>query len=508
VLRSEPAWSPLGVPLRGNQWPRVCSHPEYSRTFGTEAVELYATTGQTLDPWQANCLHVMLAIRGDGKWACFECGVIVPRQNGKGAILEARALSGLFLFRERLIMWSAHEYKTAMEGFRRLRELIENTDDLRRQVKKIVNTNGEEGIELLTGQRIRFIARSKGSGRGFSGDCNLYDEWFAGTRQQVSALMPTVSARPNPQLIYTSSPPLEDPADDDAPGVHLYDLRDRGATGDDPALGWFDWSAGLNPDSPTDRPKLVDITHAYVSNPALGIRITEETVERERRSMDPVGFMRERLCVWPNRSAGANLIDPKRWAALHDDESELGADVAFAVDITPGRDHSAIVAYGERPDGLGHLEVIEHRPGTDWLGPRLRDLRDRWNPVGVGLDPRGPAASLLVELERDGWEMSPRDPEDYKRGQLVIPATQDVAAATGQIVDAAAQGTLRHLDQPSLTIAIAGARTRPLGDGMAWARRLAAVDISPLCAATIARWAYVTRIDHARDAYNPDANIW
>jgi phage terminase large subunit-like protein len=450
----------------------------------------------------------MCALRPDGKWACFECGIVVPRQNGKGAILEARALGGLFLFGERLIMWSAHEYKTAMEGFRRLRELIDNTDDLRRQVRKVINTNGEEGIELLTGQRCRFIARSKGSGRGFSGDCNLYDEWFAGTNTQVSALMPTVSARPNPQLIYTSSPPLDEAAEEDSPGAHLYALRERGMTGDDPGLGWFDWSADLDIDSPEDRAKLGDMTHAYVSNPALGIRITEETVGRELRSMGPVGFMRERLCVWPNRSSGANLIDPKQWATLRDPESQLGPDVAFAIDVTPGRDHSCIAVYGLREDELGHAEIVDHRRGTDWVVARLLELVERWNPVGIAVDARGPAASLLLDLEKAGLELSPRDPEDYKRGQLCVPSSQDVGAATGQIVDAATQGTLRHIDQPSLNVAVAGAKTRPLGDGMAWARRLAVVDISPLCAVTLARWAFVTRIDHVRDEYNPDANIW
>lgn len=504
--RSKLAFKPDGE--IGEQWPRVCSFPPYDRTFGPEAVELAAQAGLVLDPWQCNVLDVMLAVRPDGKWSCFELGLVVPRQNGKGSILEARTLAGLVLFDEQLIMWSAHEYKTAMEGFRRLRDLIDGRNDLTRRVKKIVNTHGEEGIEMRSGQRVRFLARSKGSGRGFSGDLDLNDEWFAGTRSQVAAKMPTLSARPNPQLVYTSSPPLDSAEDEEGPGDPLYALRERGEAGDDPALGWFDWSAPLNPDKAEDRLRIGEHDQWKVSNPAYGIRIHGETIEREMRSMGAKDFMRERLCVWPRRALGANLIDPKQWGSLADPESVLGDNVAFAVDITPGRDYCAIVAYGEREDGMGHIEVIDHRGGSEWVLERLVELRDRWNPVGIGLDPRGPAASLLVDLEREGFELAPRDLEECKRGQLAVMSTMDVAAATGQIIDAVMQATTVHRDQHVLNAAVIGAKTRPLGDGMAWARRLATVDISALCGATIARWVYVSRIDYVRDEYNPDSNIW
>jgi hypothetical protein len=47
---------------------------------------------------------------------------VVPRQNGKGTILEARELAGLFLLGERLLIHSAHEQDTSLEHFRRLLE--------------------------------------------------------------------------------------------------------------------------------------------------------------------------------------------------------------------------------------------------------------------------------------------------------------------------------------------------------------------------------------------------
>jgi hypothetical protein len=47
-----------------------------------------------------------------------------PRQNGKGGIIEARELWGLFIGGEKLILHSAHEFKTAKEAMRRIEELL------------------------------------------------------------------------------------------------------------------------------------------------------------------------------------------------------------------------------------------------------------------------------------------------------------------------------------------------------------------------------------------------
>src|SRR3954467_11750979 len=95
--------------LRGVQRPRLSSVPAFGSSAGAEAVELAASVGLTMDPWQARVLHGAVGEREDGRWSAFEVGLLVPRQNGKGSILEARELAGLFLFGEQLIIHSAHE---------------------------------------------------------------------------------------------------------------------------------------------------------------------------------------------------------------------------------------------------------------------------------------------------------------------------------------------------------------------------------------------------------------
>jgi phage terminase large subunit-like protein len=196
--------------LLGSQVPRFRLVPPARSSAGQDAVELAASAGLVLDPWQAGVLEGALGEREDGKWAASEVGLIVPRQNGKGGILEARELAGLFLFGERVLLHSAHEFKTSTEAFRRLRDLVVNTDDLMRQVapRGIHTAHGDEGIELRSGQRIRFVARSTGSGRGFTGDCIVLDEAYNLRAADMSAMVPTLSARPNTQIWYASSAPL------------------------------------------------------------------------------------------------------------------------------------------------------------------------------------------------------------------------------------------------------------------------------------------------------------
>lgn len=484
--------------LRGAARPRVELHPPYEWTYGPEARELCKRAGQTLDPWQCDAIDLMLGCRADGKWACYEYAEIVARQNGKGAILEARVLAGFLLLGEKTIMWSAHEYKTAIEAFRRMRTLLrrlgsqvgnnENLLEVDGVRIKICNTNGEEGFERLdTEARIKFIARSKSSGRGFSGDLLIIDESFAYTLMQQEAVMPAMSARPNAQIIYTTTPPL-----DGVSGEVMFILKARADAGGDDSLGWRDW--GIEGElEHLDKIDLDDRALWGASNPSVGIRLTEETILRERRSMSDVGFARERLCVWPAVARGNVHIDPKSWAAMADEASTRTAagGVAIGVDVSPLRDYAAVCVYGVREDGHGHVQLADFRPGTKWLIPRLVELRETLEPLAVAMG-RGTFAYLSTELDKAGFT-PPEDPEAPEAGDLAVTSAVDMAAATGQVLDAVREETFRVVPNHHLDVAVGGGKTKQSGDTIAWTAAGSDVDISPLVAMTLARWVYVTR---------------
>lgn len=479
--------------LHGADSPRVELTPPRAYTLAPEAIELASVAGLELDYWQQQALDLWLSVREDGKWAAFEAVEIVARQNGKGGILEARALAGLFLFGEKLIMWSAHEYKTAMEAFLRVRTLVQRL--IRDGVVegdqiKVNNTNGEEGFERVdTEQRLKFIARSKSSGRGFSGDVNIIDETFAYTSAQQSALMPTMNARPNPQIIYTSSPPL-----DGETGEILFQLRKRADAGGDDSLGYRDWGLDGDLDNLSEI-DLDDRNNWAAANPALSssvVPLDEEVILRNRRSLNDVDFAREILGVWPRQHEGGGAIDVAQWAQLVDAMSQRDGDFALGVDIEPNRDYAAITLYGLRSDELGHCQIVDYRPGTDWIVPRMAELR-KLDPVALGMG-RGTYASLETEMEQYGITV-PEDPDKPERGDVAVIGGMDMSAACGQLIDDVRQSAIRHLGQHQLDVAVSGARTRETGDAIAWSRKDTETQLCPIVSVTVARRSFVDRVE-------------
>ncbi len=418
---------------------------------------------------------MFLAEGDDGRWSAFECGLVVPRQNGKGAILEAIELAGLFLFGEQLILHSAHEFKTAQEAFRRVLSLVENTDHLRKRVARVRTSHGEEGIELTTGARLRFVARSTASGRGFSAQRVVLDEAMQLGTETMGALLPTLAAQDNPQVVYAASAPL-------STSVQLHAVRNRALAGGDESLAYLEWSV-------TDDADLDDPAQWAVANPSLGIRIGADYVERERAALPEEIFRRERLGIpdAPVVVTDERIVEPDVWAALKEERSRVDGRMTFAVDITPDRRMAAIAVAGHRDDGLVHVEVVDHRPGTSWVGDRLTELAERWGRQPVTIDPGSPAGSLVVTVRERGIEVRE------------VSARQ-VVQATGQFYDLVMSGGLRHIGQAPLTAALDGATRRPLGESWTWNRRAQSVDICPLMAATLALGALLETHDTAAPA--------
>jgi phage terminase large subunit-like protein len=484
--------------LLGAQTPTLCSVPSLRiSSAGRETVELAATAGLMLDPWQQVVLDGALGERNGGFWSAFEVALVLPRQNGKNSILEAREIAGLFLFGEELILHSAHEFKTGQEAFLRVRGLIEGSEAMSRRVDKVRTAHGDEGIELkplptvISGargkqitrskrQRLRFVARTSGSGRGFSGDVVILDEAFNLPESVISALLPTMSARPNPQLWYTSSAVDQEIHPH---GVALARVRERGLRGDDPSLAYFEWSADEDAHRGAPRAVATDPAQWAAANPGMGYRVSADHIAREQRSMGSKSFQVERLGIgdWPaTDDALKPVIDPEIWANLVHSGSKAGKFVVFAPDGNPERTSASIAAVGTRDDDLAHVEIIDRRPGTGWVAARLAELAQQWKPAAIVVDPSGPGGSWLAALQDAGIE------------PLLISG-REMAQACGGFYEAVTEkGSIRHLDQLELRDALAGAQTRPLGDAWAWARRTSQVDISPLVAVTLAHYGWVT----------------
>ncbi|HMF62042.1 MAG TPA: hypothetical protein VK595_16800 [Vicinamibacterales bacterium] len=433
-------------------------------------VELAAMFDLHADGWQQRVLEGAGGEREDGKHAAMEVGVVVPRQNGKDGILEMRTLGGLLILGEELITYSAHQFDTSLEAFRRLLHYFENYDDLSKRVKRVSKSHGEEGIELLTGQRVRFRTRTAGGGRGFTGDCLFLNEAMILRETSMAALFFTLSARPNPQVWYTGS------AVDQAVhehGIVLARVRERALRGD-PGLAYTEYAAAADLESldPDDRDGWQS------ANPTLGIRISMEFVEAEQRATDPKTFAVERLGVgdWPDTQADdSERISAAAWGACLDPSVKPTELECVAFDVRPDRSGATIAAAAVNEDGKRYVQVLRHGAGTGWVTKALQEIVTGHRPSAVLVDERSPAAALIIQVEGVGVDLERVNGGEY-------------AGACGAFFDSVMQATLRHGGEPELTAAVRGAARRPLGDAWAWSRKNSSVDISPLVAVTLALW--------------------
>ncbi len=439
------------------------------------------------------------------KWICSEYAEIAPRQNGKGIIPEVRVLAGLFLFGEEYITWSAHQYKTATKAFIRLRKLLKALEErgkIPRGEVRITSGRGDEMIEYRkTGQVVEFIARTAKSGRGFTGDLSIIDETFGYTSAEQSAIMPTLSARPNSQIIYTSTPPL-----DGETGDVLFDLQTRALMGTDPGLGYRDWGApGTLDDVFGGNSKFkIDLDDEGLwrrTNPAYGIRVGYDAIARERRAMTEIDFTRERLGVWPKQMVGGGAIDLDKWNGIADPNSIRTGECAIGIDIAPDRACFAIGLYGAgitigNDQVIGHMQLVDYDYGTKGLIDRLVELNTVLKPVTIAMG-KGTFAGLETELKMAMLTV-PEDSEHPKRGDLLIMNGLDLAASCGHMLDAVRDGTMRVKPDPKspeiLDLAVKGAQLRQTENTVSWSRKEGAADITPLQAVTNARYGYVSRI--------------
>ncbi|MER8197063.1 terminase [Streptomyces microflavus] len=496
-------------PLYGSQRPRLLTLPGVSlSSAGQEAVDLAERAGLTLDSWQRFVLDKGMSERADGNWAAPEVCVNVPRQNGKGAVIEARVLWGLFIGGEKQILLSAHEFKTTHNTMKRIERLIEGCPDLRKRVKQFHKTVGREGIELHDGRELKYIARSRGSGRGFTADCVIFDECMILGDDAMSALAPTADAVDNSQLWYLGSAGIGHLSQ------QMARLRKRCLTSlesgvPDPVLAYMEWSINQHRaecvQGCTEHDDIDSVESLLRANPGVGYRLQVEKSMQRRLTMGDHLYARERLGVgeYPSDEADTwQVIGEDAWRSLaaadahpearHPDGSPIPGVVSFAIDMPPERSHAAIAVAGPWRGGT-HVEVPEHRPGSSWVVERAKELHERWKPRCWVVDAGGPAGSLIPDLE------------DALGIKVVSPKTREIAQSCGQFYDAVIDQSLSHHDPAPLATALAGAQKRPLGEAWAWSRRGEGVDISPLVAVTFAKWGLLAEVE---DDVDPLDNIF
>lgn len=426
--------------------------------------------------WQMRVAKAVTAKRADGKNVCFEFALEVPRQNGKTEIIKLVVLYHLFLVEQtRKIVFTAHEYRTTVEIFENIVKAIH--DSALHQLlpeNGVRYSNDNRSITTKDGSRVIFMTRSANSGRGFSSDLLIMDEAYSVKAEQMMAIIPVLTTRANPQIIYLSSTGMLN-------SVYFNSLVDRAQSDDPGRFGYMGWFAPKGTAAE-------DVDSWYVSNPMLGILFDEEYVWDELRAArnDPeVGepkWQRERQGMRESVT-GESVLDMDRWSALAVPSPYASPEdfpsVSLAIDVPPSRDSAAIGLAAWMPDGRPYVELIDQRDGTSWVPGAMRSLKERLNVRLIGLDEGAAAGGLVVPLRTEA------------RIRHRPVTLRQYAAMCGRFFDLVMSDDsgqlLAHFDSEPLTRAISGARkTRRTETAWTWSRKDSMVDISPLVAVTIA----------------------
>lgn len=440
-------------------------------------------------PWQQYVCDVAFEIEpATGLPAYREIVILVPRQQGKTllclAVMVHRAVGfGPPYGAPQNVLYTAQSGAAARTKFEKDHLPTLQGSPFGRMFRTRM-ANGHEAVMWHNGSWISLTSTTQSSGHGESLDLGFIDEAWAHKDERLEqAFKPAMMTRNNAQLWIPSTAGKSE-------SLYLMGKMENGramaAADVRSGVAYFEWSAALNAD-PAD-----PVTWRGCM-PALGHTVDEVTIAADQKSMRASEFRRAYLNI-PETEVPDDwtVISEHDWMSLLDKQSKPVDPVVFAVEVTQERTFGTIAIAASRQDAVGHVEVVDHRPGTGWIADRLAELQRTWHPAAIVVDPTGPAGSLIEPLQAAGV-------------RIHQPAAREVAAATGQFIDAVRQKRLRHIGGVPLIAAVAGAQRQPLGDAWRWSRRGPSVDISPLVAVTLAHWGQGM---FGRNAYDVLESVW
>lgn len=439
-------------------------------------------------PWQQYVADVLLEVDPDtGDLWYTEAGLEVPRQSGKSTFIMSKAThrctaTGFFGPRQRVVYTAQTRLKAREKWDEDYRQELEASATFKRMARPFKGA-GNEHFRFQNGSKWGIDANTESAGHGGTIDEAYIDEAFAQKDGRLEqAFRPAMITRRNKQFLWISTAGWLD----EAPFLWDKTLLGRAAVENpESRLAYFEWSA---PDDADPR----DPETWRACMPALGHTITEAAIRGELDGMKLPDFRRAYLNQWVPKpiELDESPIPVGLWSALADPEGsalEL-RDLTLAIDMPPDRSSASIVACGRRPDGTPQVEVVETGPGSGWVAERCaRVASKRWIREVV-VDSASAAAALVPDLEAQHLTVHKTTTREY-------------AEACGGLFDAVVQSAVRNVPHPAMAQAISGATKRPLGDAWAFDKRKATVDITPLVAAALARWAVARTREASPEVY-------
>jgi hypothetical protein len=435
-----------------------------------------AEFGVSFRPWQKPVGRLILSKRADGKYAATVggTGLSIPRQVGKTYLVGAIVFALCMLRPGLTVIWTAHRLRTAEETFGKMLVFAKKRK-IAPNVLKTPTGSGDEAIIFRNGSRILFGARERGFGRGFDEvDVLIFDEAQILTENALDDMIPaTNQSRQDTSalLLFMGTPPK--PSD---PGEVFSRMRAEALTGEDADTGWIEF--GADPDfKPTPAPaplSAADWAQVAKANPSYPDDTPREAILRMRKKLGPESFLREGLGIWDSL-ASAGMFSPGAWMRCSFPDRTVPDPEMLGVAADVDQTWLSLGAYGD-----GHIgpvcRVRFEVQQDEFVAEVARIAKER--RIRVAVDKKGPASSLIPELERLGVK-------------VVGGGLDDLVHACADLRTAVETGQVWHGDYPDLNEAVDSATWRPVGDRRVFGRKGA--EISMLEAVTWARWAATSK---------------
>jgi len=446
----------------GRQIPTKSLYLPYKETLSDEAIKLYEGSGRKAYEWQTNLLDEMLAVNNDDLWTHMKFGYSIPRQNGKNEVVAIREFIGLT--KNEKMLHTAHRTTTSAAAFNRLLGIMEESGLEEKTHFSKIKATGRESISLINGGRVDFRTRTSSGGLGESFDLLVIDEAQEYTPDQESALMYTIAASPNPQTVYCGTPPTPISS-----GTVFNDLRNSVFEGTSTDTGWGEWSVEEQSD-------MRDVELWYKTNPTLGLRLTERTIQSEVRN-DEIDFNIQRLGLWIKYNL-KSAISQEEWDRLKVEKlpklkGKLFVGIKYGFD---GTNVSLSIAVKTDDDNIftESIDCRSLRSGNKWIVDFLREA----DVQEVVIDGAGGQNILADDMKKAGLK------------KPILPTVKEVIVASSTFEQALFQNTLSHAGQPSLSQVVTNCEKRTIGTqgGFGFKSQIEELDISLLESMILANW--------------------
>ena len=451
-----------------------------TKSLGAKAVKLYSFTGQSLMLWQQRQLRAIMAVDEKGQWKHMNYCIGLSRRNGKGEVLASREMYGLIVLKEK-ICHTAHRTTTSHDAFNRLYTLLKKAGYQEHSKKKkempersfyASKQYGLEHIEISGGGVIDFRTRTNNGGLGEGFDLLVIDEAQEYTSKQESALLYTVSASKNPQILMVGTPPTVISGGDVFVRIREAVLNKRA-----PGTGWAEWST---PEL-IEADKLNDPKLWKKYNPSFGKLLKERNIRNEL-SGDVLDFNIQRLGFWCSFNQKSEISEAD-WNELKLESFPQLKDKRY-IGIKYGRNgvNVAMSIAARTTDGRIFVETIaceSIRAGNGWIFEYL------YNPkiAKIAIDGASGQKLLADQMREHGIKKPP-----------ILPKVGEIIAANALFEQAIFAKEIAHMGQEDLKNVVTNCEKRLIGSqgGFGYNSLVDTYDIAIMDSMILAFWLCAT----------------